>query len=158
MAKAVFRRYEDLVEAVGRDLGASDWLCIDQPMVDRFGAAVDDRQWIHCDPERARRDSPFGSTIAHGMLILSLLSKLRSEIPEARFEIPARMGVFYGLNRVRFINPVKVGSRIRVRLKINEASLVEPKVIQVIYGQTAEIEHDDKPAVVAEAINRIYLA
>lgn len=158
MTTNLFRNYEDLVGAIGRDLGASQWLRIEQEMVDRFGAAVEDRQWIHCDPERAGRESPFGGTIAHGMLILSLLSKLRNDIAETRFEIPARMGVFYGLNRVRFVNPVKVGSRIRVRLKIEDARLVEPDVVQVVYGQTVEIEQEARPALVAEAINRIYLA
>lgn len=153
----IFETYDDLRGAIGRDLGASAWLRIDQDMVDRFGVAVDDCQWIHCDPERARRDSPFGGTIAHGMLILALLSRLRGEIPEARFRIPARMGVFYGLNRVRFVTPVKVDSRIRVRLKIADACLIETKVIQIVYDQAAEIEHEAKPALVAEAINRIYL-
>ena len=158
VAVNVLRTYDDLVGAVGRDLGASTWLRIEQPMVDEFGAVIDDRQWIHCDPERARRESPFGGTIAHGMLILALLSKLRNEITETRFEIPAKMGVFSGLNRVRFINPVKVGSRIRVRLKIDEARLVEPQVIRVIYNQSVEIENEVRPALVAEAVNRIYLA
>lgn len=158
MTILVLRTYEDLVAAVGSDLGTSDWLAIEQQMVDEFGAAVGDRQWIHCDPERARRDSPFGGTIAHGMLILALLSRLRDAIAATRFEIPARMGVFYGLNRVRFVNPVKVGARIRVHLKIKEARLVEPQVIQVVYDQTVEIEHEPRPALVAEAINRIYLA
>lgn len=154
----VFRNYEDLVSAIGDDLGASGWLRIEQEMVDRFAIAVDDRQWIHCDPERARRESSFGGTIAHGMLILSLLSKLRSEIDEARFEIPQRMGIFYGLNRVRFVHPVKVGSCIRVRLRINDARLIDPRVIQITYDQTAEIQNETKPALVAEAVNRIYLA
>lgn len=158
MTILVLRTYEDLVAAVGRDLGTSDWLTIEQRVVDDFGTAVGDRQWIHCDPERARRESPFGGTIAHGMLILALLSRLRDDIAGTRFEIPARMGVFYGLNRVRFVNPVKVGARIRVRLKIKEARLVEPQVIQVVYDQTVEIENEPRPALVAEAINRIYLA
>ena len=158
MMAAVFKTFDDLVGAIGCDLGTSAWLPIEQDMVDRFGFAVDDCQWIHCDPERARRESPFGGTIAHGMLILALLSKLRGEIPAVRFELPARMGVFYGLNRVRFVHPVKVGSRIRIRLKIADARLVEPKTIQVVYDQTAEIENETRPALIAEAINRIYLA
>lgn len=158
MTTNVFRNYDDLAGAIGNDLGTSRWLRIEQDMVDRFGSAVDDLQWIHCDPERARRESPFGGTIAHGMLILSLLSKLRDDMAAVRFEIPAKMGVFYGLNRVRFVNPVKVGCRIRVRLKINDARLVEPGVVQIVYGQTVEIENESRPALVAEAINRIYLA
>lgn len=157
MTTRTIRSYEDMREAVGLDLGASGWLQIDQKQVDLFGEAVDDLQWIHCDPERAKRESPFGATIVHGMLQLALLSKLRGSIESVRFEIPARMGVFYGVDRVRFVSPVLVGSRVRVRLKIKEARLVDPKVIHVVYEHVLEVEGQDKPALVAETINRIYM-
>lgn len=157
MTIRTIRSYEDVREAVGQELGVSDWLRIGQDQVDLFGRAVDDTQWIHCDPERARRESPFGGTIVHGMLQLALLSKLRASIPSARFEIPTRMGVFYGIDRVRFVSPVPVGARVRLRLRIKEARLVEPKVIHVVYDQTLEIEGREKPALVAETINRIHM-
>jgi acyl dehydratase len=156
MTVRTIRSFEDMREVVGLDLGTSDWLRIDQPQVDRFGEAVDDTQWIHCDPERAKRESPFGGTIVHGMLQLALLSKLRASIQTVHFEIPSRMGVFYGVDRVRFVNPVLVGARVRLHLKIKEARLVEPTVIHVVYEQVLEVEGKDKPALVAETVNRIY--
>lgn len=152
------KTFEDLQAAVGRDLGASGWFTIDQTRVDRFGEAVEDLQWIHVDPERGRRESPFGGTIAHGLLVLALISKLRQDIPDTQFEIPMRMGLFYGLNKVRFVSPVKVGARIRVHLKIKEARLVEPKVVHIVYDHTVEIEGESKPALVAETVSRMYLA
>ena len=157
MTVRTIRSYEDMQEAVGLDLGVSDWLGIEQPQVDLFGQAVDDLQWIHCDPDRAERESPFGGTIVHGMLLLALLSKLRAGIDTVRFEIPTRMGVFYGLERVRFVTPVLVGHRVRLHLKIKEARLVEPTVIHVVYEHVLEAEGKDKPAIVAETINRIYM-
>lgn len=158
MTAHVIRSYEDLAAVVGYDLGSSDWVRIDQEQVDAFGAAVEDLQWIHCDPSRAESESPFGQTIVHGMLLLALLGKLRTQINAARFEIPQRMGVFYGLNRVRFITPVKVGAKIRLHLKVIEARLVEPKVIHVASENTLEVEEQAKPALIAEALNRIYVA
>lgn len=152
------KTFEDLRAAVGRDLGASEWFAVEQSRVDLFGLAVDDMQWIHVDPERCRRESPFGGTIAHGMLVLALLSKLRGQISDTRFEIPTRMSVFYGLNKVRFVSPVRVGARIRVHLKIQEARLVEAKVIHVVYEHSVEIEGEAKPALIAETISRMYLA
>lgn len=157
MTNRTITSYEDMRDLVGIDLGASDWLLIDQSRVDRFGEAVEDTQWIHCDPERAKRESPFGGPIVHGMLQLALLSKLRTSIQAVKFEIPTRMGVFYGVDRVRFVTPVPVGSRVRVRLKIKEARLVDPKIIHVVYEQVLEIEGKDKPALVADAVNRIYV-
>lgn len=157
MTAHVIRSYEDLAAIVGEDLGSSDWIEIDQEQVNLFGTAVQDMQWIHCDPERAERESPFGRTVVHGMLLLALLGNLRNQIKAVRFEIPTRMGVFYGLNKVRFITPVTVGARIRLHLKIAEARLIEPKVIHVMYENTLEVEGQAKPALVAEALNRIYM-
>ena len=92
------------------------------------------------------------------MLQLALLSKLRASIQTLRFEIPTRMGVFYGVDRVRFVSPVLVGARVRLRLKIKEARLVEPEIIHVVYEQALEVENQEKPALVADTVNRIYLA
>lgn len=158
MTSHVIRSYEDLASIVGEDLGSSDWIRIDQDQVDLFGTAVKDLQWIHCDPERAARESPFGQTIVHGMLLLALLGNLRTQLDGMRLEIPQRMGVFYGVNKVRFITPVKVGARVRLHLKVIEARLVEPKIIHVAYENTLEVEDQPKPALVAETLNRIYLA
>lgn len=158
MTVHVVKSYEDMREVVGVDLGASDWLRIEQAQVDLFGQAVGDTQWIHCDPERARRESPFAGTIVHGMLQLALLSKLRDGVLGLRLEIPAKMGVFYGVDRVRFVSPVPVGARVRLHLRIKEARLAEPKVIHVVYDQKLEIEGKDRPALVAETLNRIYVA
>jgi acyl dehydratase len=149
---------EHLRLAIGEDLGVSEWLLIDQARVDAFGAAIDDQQWIHCDPERCRRESPFGGTIAHGALTLSLMSVLRERMVGVSVDLSARMGVLYGFNKVRFIRPVKVGSRIRLRLGIKDAARVAPEVIQIIYAQTVEIEGEAQPALVAETVNRQYMA
>lgn len=157
MTELVIASYDDLAAIVGRDLGSTDWTRIGQEQVDQFGAAVRDMQWIHCDPERAKRESPFGQTIVHGMLLLAMLGNLRTQIRAVRFEIPSRMGVFYGLNKVRFITPVRVGAKIRLHLKVTEARLVQPDVIHVVYENTLEVEGQSKPALIAEALNRIYV-
>lgn len=158
MSILVLRTAQDILDAVGSDLGYSEWLLVDQARVDRFADAVDDHQWIHCDAERSKQESSFGGTIAHGMLVLSLLGKLRRQLIEARIEIAAKMGVFYGFDRVRFAAPVPVGSRIRAKLKVDEAKMVSLDVLHVVYGHIVEIEGGEKPALIASAINRIYLA
>ena len=157
MTPRTIRSYEDMRAVVGLSLGVSDWLRIEQSQVDLFGEAVEDTQWIHCDPERARRESPFGGTIVHGMLQLALLSKLRAKIPTFLVDIPTRMGVFYGVDKVRFVTPVLVGARVRLHLKIKDAKLVDPKIIHVVYEQSLEVEGQEKPALVADTVNRIYL-
>ncbi len=157
MSDGVIATYDDLAALVGKDLGASDWVGIEQSQVDAFGAAVEDTQWIHCDPERARRESPFGQTIVHGMLLLALLSKFRGRVEGLKLEIPAGMGVFYGLNKVRFVSPVLVGAKVRVHLRISEATLIEPKVIHIVYDHRLEVENQDRPALVAETISRLYM-
>lgn len=151
------RTFEDLQAAVGRDLGSSDWMVIDQARVDMFGRAVEDLQWIHVDPDRCHREAADGTTIAHGLLVLALVSHLRSQIPETRFELPMRMGLFYGINKVRFVSPVKVGAEIRLRLKIAEARLIEPKIIHIAYDNSVEIKGESRPALVAQTLSRAYL-
>lgn len=134
------------------------WLTIDQERIDRFAAVTGDVQWIHTDPERAGRESPFGATIAHGYLTLSLLPFLTESNHPDYFQknYPGmRMRVNYGLDRVRFPAPVLVGSRIRARTQLKEAEKVG-EAVQITYLITVEIEGGSKPACVAEFIARVY--
>jgi acyl dehydratase len=149
---AVFVSREQMLAAVGRDLGESGWLTVDQARVDTFADATDDHQWIHVDPERAAA-GPFGTTVAHGFLTLSLLPQFVRQI----LEVPAaRLVVNYGLNRVRFITPVRVGSRVRARCFLNEVSDVG-EAVQFVIATTVEIEGEERPGLVAETVSRYYL-
>jgi acyl dehydratase len=130
----------------------SDWLEIDQARVNGFADATGDHQWVHVDPERALRESPFGGPIAHGFLTLSLIVALLGRTIELR----QRAIVNYGLNRVRFIAPVRVGARVRARFQVMNAFDVEGEGVQVVWGVTLEIEDGDKPAGVVEFITRHY--
>ncbi|MBK8738873.1 MAG: MaoC family dehydratase [Betaproteobacteria bacterium] len=140
----------DLSTWVGREVAVSDWLEIAQAKVDEFADATFDQQWIHVDPERAARESPFGGTIAHGFLTLSLLSHLYQTC--IRLE-PRRMGINVGFNRVRFTAPVKVGTRIRARFALDRAETVKDG-LQFVWKVTIESEDSDKPACVAEWVTR----
>lgn len=141
-----------LANYVGKEVGVSDWLEVSQERIDQFAEASEDRQWIHLDRERAARESPFKNTIAHGFLTLSLLSAL------ARLAISVggvRMGINYGLNRVRFVSPVPAGVRIRGRFTL--ASVEEIKGgVQSTWNVTVEREGFDKPCCVAEWLVRYY--
>jgi len=136
----------------GKEVAVSDWLEVSQERIDQFAEASEDRQWIHLDRERAARESPFKTTIAHGFLTLSLLSAL------ARLALSVggvRMGINYGLNRVRFVSPVPAGARIRGRFTL--ASLEEIKGgVQLTWNVTVEREGSDKPCCVAEWLVRYY--
>ena len=141
----------DLAARVGEEVGVSPWLDVTQERIDTFARAIDDFQWIHVDRERARK-SPFGGTIAHGFLTLSLLSHLA----ERTFSFSDRkMGVNYGLNRVRFTSPVPSGSRVRARFTLAKYEPLDGGV-QVTWNTTVEIEGKDKPALIAEWIGRHY--
>ena len=140
---------EELKGAVGEHLGFSDWTTIDQAQIDTFAEATGDRQWIHVDPERAK-DGPFGTTIAHGYLTLSITNLF---LPELLRVPTAKMGVNYGANKVRFPAPVPVGSRIRMGCEILEVTDI-PDGVQVVTRNTVEIEGSDKPACVVEAVSR----
>ena len=141
----------DLERRVGEEVGVSPWVEVTQERIDTFAKAIDDFQWIHVDRERAKR-SPFGGTIAHGFLSLSLLSHLA----ERTFSFADRkMGVNYGLNRVRFTSPVPSGARVRARFTLAKYEPLEGGV-QVTWNTTVEIEGADKPALVAEWIGRHY--
>jgi acyl dehydratase len=149
---------EELRRNFGREIAVGDWLAIDQPRIDAFAAATGDTQWIHIDPARAQQDSPYGTTVAHGFLTLSLLPFLTGgNSPEyLQQHFPGmRLRVNYGLNRLRFPAPVKCGARIRARTLLKDATLLD-KGLEVIYVFTVEIEGHDKPALVAEQVVRVY--
>ena len=141
----------DLREAVGTELGVSDWIEIDQERIDRFAEATGDHQWIHVDPVRAAA-SPFGSTIAHGFLTLSLLPAIGDQLIQVE---EVRMGVNYGVNKVRFPASVPVGSRVRGRVELVEVTDVAGGV-QIVTKVTVEREGGDKPVCVAESVSRLF--
>lgn len=143
---------QDLAARVGEEIAVSPWVDMPQARIDRFAAATEDFQWIHVDPARAK-DSPFGSTIAHGFLTLSMLPMMT----EATFDYSARkMGVNYGLNKVRFTAPVPAGSRIRGRYTLAGYEKLDGNGVQVTWKVTVEREGGDKPVMVAESIGRHY--
>lgn len=144
---------EQLKSQVGEEVGASDWVVIDQPKIDAFAENTGDHQWIHTDPERAKTDSRYGRTIAHGFLTLSLLSRLSREGIDVSGAF--RMRINYGLNRVRFPAPVLEGSRIRARFGVQSVEDVEGGH-QIVWLVTVEIEGSEKPALVAEWVIRYY--
>jgi acyl dehydratase len=145
----VFETIDDLAGAAGIDLGATSWVQVTQERIDQFADATGDRQWIHVDPERAK-DGPFGATIAHGFLTLSLLPVFMHEAYEVE---GVSMAVNVGLNRVRFVAPVVVGSRVRGVVTIAAVERLETAV-QVVVSTTIEIEGSPKPAAVVESIVR----
>jgi acyl dehydratase len=147
-----FHDATELQDAVGEELGASDWVTIDQDRINTFADATGDHQWIHVDPERAKA-GPFGVTIAHGYLTLALVPMLTSQIWTVE---GVAAGINYGLNRVRFIQPVKVDSRIRSRAKLDSVAEVAGG-LQLVVSHTIVVEVDgqEKTACVAETISRV---
>ena len=143
--------YINLQSKAGADLGATDWMEIDQSRVDGFAEATDDHQWIHVDPEKAA-SGPFGTTIAHGYLTLSLVNKF---LPQLIAVTEISMGVNYGCDRVRFPSPVKVGARIRGRGEVISVEEVTGGQ-QVVVRITVEIENENRPACVVDTISRFY--
>lgn len=143
----VFDGIEQIVAAKGEHLGYSDWMEITQERVDAFADATGDHQWIHVDPEAAAK-GPFGTTIAHGYLTLSLLPLLLKEVYELR---GVRMGMNYGANKLRFLAPVPVGSRVRLGIELRDA-IEGGSGLQMVLAMTMEIEGSDKPALVAEVV------
>jgi acyl dehydratase len=146
-----FRSPIDLRNAINQELGPSDWLEIKQDRIDQFAEATGDFQWIHVDPSQAAA-GPFGSTIAHGYLTLSLVPMLTREYYSVD---GATMIVNYGLDRVRFVSPVPVGSRVRARSSIVEAADVKDAV-QVTLRTTIELAGSDRPAAVVDGVTRVY--
>lgn len=143
---------EQLAGLVGREVASSDWLVITQDRIDAFANATDDHQWIHVDAARAKAEAPFGETIAHGFLTLSLLSPLMRDAIKVD---GLRMTLNYGLNRVRFVSPVPSGSRIRARIALGKVDDIGGST-QATWNVTIEREGGEKPCVVAEWIVRYY--
>ena len=141
---------DDLRGRVGQEIGVSSWHVVDQDRIDRFAAVTEDRQFIHVDPDRATAETPFGGTIAHGFLTLSLLSAMGQEaLPAIKGR---RMGINYGLDRVRFLSPVQTGSRVRGRFTLSDISMRSDTQVTLRYQVVVEIEGADKPALAAEWI------
>ncbi len=143
----------DMKKHIGEEFGVSDWVTVDQSMIDKFAEATGDHQWIHVDVERAKREMPGGKTIAHGFLTLSLLPRLGANI----WAIKKRSrGINYGLNKLRFTAPVPVGSRVRLRQKLLAADDVKDGGIRMTFENTMEIDGQTQPALVAEALSIAY--
>ena len=147
-----FETLADLAVCVGQEVAVSEWTAITQEQVNRFAEATGDHQWIHVDVERAKA-GPFGAPIAHGFLTLSLLPSFFDSALDIK---GVRMGVNYGLNRVRFPSPVPVGSRLRGRLTLQSAEPIERNGLQLTWLVAVEREGGDKPACVAESMARLY--
>ena len=144
--------FDEVKNLIGTHLGHSAWRTITQEQVNTFADATDDHQWIHTDPERAK-EGPFGAPIAHGFLTLSLLIPMWSEL----FDVTGvKTKVNYGLDKVRFTNPVKVGSRIRMTVTITDVQEVKGNGLHLVADGTIEIEGEERPAVVATFLNRFY--
>jgi len=151
MSKPVFDTADAVLAAVGQPLGTSEWVTITQERINQFADATDDHQWIHVDAEQAK-SGPFGATIAHGYLTLSLASRFLPEIVDVRM----KMGVNYGCEKVRFPSPVKANSRIRGKGELIAAERTKDGAVQAVIRVTVEIEGQDKPACIADTISRYY--
>ena len=137
----------EVKDLVGTEVGVSDWITVDQAMIDAFAKATQDDQFIHTDPERAKAESPFGGTIAHGFLTLSLLSAMNySALPKIREQT---MGINYGFEKLHFVAPVKCGARIRGHFTLVEARFRGAAMLMTTYDVTVEIEDEKKPALTA---------
>ena len=145
------RSFADMKALVGTDLGVSSWIEVDQTMIDLFAECTGDRQWIHVDVDRARRESPYGAPVAHGYLTLSLLPVMNYEIGAAPEGVKASIN--YGLDRVRFLSPVKAGSRVRLHSHLVSFEQRSPGVYLMKLRQTVDIEGGDQPALVAETLS-----
>ena len=145
--------FEVMKTMVGQEMGVSSWHEVDQARINEFAHCTGDDQWIHVDPERARRESPFRTTIAHGYLTLSMVAALGAEIglPEN-----TQAAFNYGLDKVRFLNPVKVGSRVRLRSVLMGVEDKGPGQYLIKASNTLEIEGEEKPALIAETLARLY--
>jgi acyl dehydratase len=143
---------KDLLQHIGRQLGPSDWMTVDQAMIDKFAEATGDHQWIHVDVERARREMPDGKTIAHGYLTLSLVPRLAATLMRVT---KRSRGVNYGSNKVRFITPVQAGARIRLRQRLANVEEI-PGGVRLTSEMTVEIEGQARPALVAETMGVSY--
>jgi acyl dehydratase len=148
----VFEKMSELKALVGQEVAVSDWETITQQRIDQFAQATGDHQWIHVDPERSAK-GPFGTTIAHGFLTLSLLPMFFQSAMEIR---DLKMGVNYGLNKVRFTSPVPVGSELRARMTLKSIEDIADNGVQMTWLVTVERKGSDRPVCVAESIGRRY--
>ena len=146
-------RPHDLKTLIGRELGPSEWITVDQAMIDKFADATGDHQWIHVDVERAKREMPGGKTIAHGLLTLSLVPRLAATLMRVE---KRRQGINYGSNKVRFITPVPAGARVRLRQVIANVEEVEGNGVRVTSDMTVELDGAPKPALVAQTLSVHY--
>ena len=152
MPKTLIPGLAALNEWIGKEVALSDWLLVDQARIDRFAEATGDHQWIHVDPARAAAESPFGGTIAHGYLTVTLIATLMLESVEVE---GCRMIINYGVNRLRFLTPVCSGDRVRVRFTLAALEAIKGGV-QLLWTVQVEIEGQTKPACVAEVVYRLY--
>jgi len=141
---------------IGQEVGLSDWFEVDQERINKFAEATEDYQWIHVDKEKAEK-GPFGTTIAHGYLTVSLISYLSSCINLPLEGLNIQMAVNYGLNKIRLLNPVAVNSKIRTRVVLKDVVEKDPGRILMTYAHTIEIEGQDKPACVAENLGMLFV-
>src|SRR5690606_7357763 len=156
MATAAENAYALFEKAVGQPEGTGDWFEVTQDQINAFADVTHDHQFIHVDPEQAAQLSPWKVTIAHGFLTLSMLTHLLSSVPQDMSRLAGvMMGINYGLEKVRFINPVKVDSRIRAASELASVELRDPNTLNVTRTVTVEIEGEDKPALVADWITRL---
>jgi acyl dehydratase len=153
MNPLVLETPSSLSEFAGREIAVTDWLSVTQERIRQFAEVTEDRQWIHVDPERARQELPYGTTIAHGFLTLSLVSHFMKQAIEIRSGV--RMGVNYGLNRVRFPSPVRADSQIRARVTLNSVKEL-PDAVEAVFEISVEGQDGGKPHCVAEWIVRYY--
>jgi acyl dehydratase len=153
MSKRTLDSPEALKDLVGQEIAVTDWFNVTQERIQQFADATLDHQWIHVDVERARRESPFKAPIAHGFLTLSLLPHFMHEALEIKQGV--RLGVNYGLNRVRFVSPVRAGSNVRARITLQSLKDVTGGM-EAVFSATVEVEGGDKPCCVAEWVVRYY--
>ncbi|MCW5628863.1 MAG: MaoC family dehydratase [Burkholderiaceae bacterium] len=152
MSRTIFKTLSDLTAHVGQEAGVSDWVTVTQEQVNQFAQATGDHQWIHVDVERAKA-GPFGAPIAHGFLTLSMVPRF---FDEALTIEEAGMGINYGLNKVRFMAPVRVGSRLRGRLTLVSCDPIDNNGVQMVWDVVVELEGSAKPACVAQTVSRRY--
>jgi acyl dehydratase len=145
---------DEIRARLGEEVGVSDWIAVDQARIDAFAEVTEDRQFIHVDPDAAAR-TPFGGTIAHGFLTLSLLSRMAADAMLRPDEV--KMGVNYGFDRVRFMAPVRSGKRVRGRFTLTAFDEKRPGQYQFVHQVTVEIEGEDKPALVADWIGMLFV-
>jgi acyl dehydratase len=156
MTETVINSLDELQRLVGTEIRVGDWYEVTQDNINKFADLTGDHNFLHVDPERAKA-TPFGGTIAHGLYTLSITLILLRGPSTVRIQLPSKMGVNYGYNRVRFPAPVPVGSRIRGHSKLLSAREVQPNVIEMVQEISVEVEGQSKPAMVAEQVTRSYL-